>query len=149
MPYKPNQFGETERSRAYGYTWAAAASSPFSLAFVLMGADFWLYGALWGLSMGGILLAAIGDNSDEFYRSRANVGMRFVMGAMGLYLFVAWLMNIFDLAHSAGYALASGESAANTGLLGLFWTDALTLGAVLSVVYYAGYTFAVLREREG
>jgi membrane protein implicated in regulation of membrane protease activity len=84
--------------------------------------------------------------SDEFYRSRVNVGTRFVMGGIGLYLFAAWLMNIFDLAHSAGYVLASGESAADTGLVGLFWTDALTLASVLSVLFYAGYTFAVIRE---
>jgi hypothetical protein len=82
------------------------------------------------------------DSSDEFYRSRVNVGTRFVMGGIGLYLFAAWLMNIFDLAHSAGYVLASGESAADTGLVGLFWTDALTLASVLSVLFYAGYTFA-------
>jgi hypothetical protein len=149
MAYKPNQFGEEERSRAYGYTWIAAASSPFNLAFVLTGADFWLYGTLWGLTMGGMLLAAIGDSSDEFYRSRVNVGTRFVMGGIGLYLFAAWLMNIFDLAHSAGYVLASGESAADTGLVGLFWTDALTLASVLSVLFYAGYTFAVIREQRG
>jgi hypothetical protein len=146
MPYKPNQVGEEERSRAYPYMWFAAAASPLNLACVIHGVQFGIYGVIWGLTSGGLILAAFGYGADEFLRARLETAMRFVVGAIAIYLAAAWFFNIADLAHSAGYAPTGEESEVLDGIVGAFATDALFVSSVLAVIFYAGYVFAVVRQ---
>lgn len=146
MAYRPNQIDEHDRSRSYTYMWFAVASSPINLICVLYGVQFWVFGIVWGFTMGGLVLAAIGPSNDEFMQSRLEFAMRFVVGAVALYLALGFIINTGDIAHSAGYALAAEEAKEPTGLVGVFWTDALTLASVLSVIFYAGYVVAVWRE---
>jgi len=146
MPYKPNQVGETERSNSYRYMWGASAGSVVSFANAFLGYDNILFAIAWGFTIGGLLIAAIGTQADEFLRARLEVAMRFAVGALALYLFANWIVNIADVAHSAGYALSSEETLSSTGYFPQYWTDAQTLASFAALAFYAGYGFAVLRE---
>jgi len=146
MPYKPNQIGEEERSSAYKYIWPACVSSLVSFANAFMGYDNILVAIAWGFTIGGLGIAAYGANTDEFLRSRLEVAMRFAIGTLAVYLFANWLINVADIAHSAGYALTSEETPSGTPKFAQFWTDAQTLASFITVAFFAGYVFAVLRE---
>ncbi|MEM7688196.1 MAG: hypothetical protein AAF291_04170 [Pseudomonadota bacterium] len=147
MPYKPNQIDEEERSKLYNLMWVASAASALNLANAFLGADNIIVGLAWGFTMTGLFLAAFGSYADEFMRGRLEIAMRFAMGFLVLFLFANWIVNVADIAHSAGYALASEETQTGASQFIVFWTDAQTLTAFTAFVFYAGYGFAVVRER--
>lgn len=147
MPYKPNQIGEEERSSAYNAMWWSAASSVISLGNAFLGESGLVFALAWGFTIGGLILAAYGAQADEFLRGRLEIAMRFAMGTLAVYLFANWIVNVTDIAHSAGYALASEETPTGPTGFNLFWTDAQTLACVIAFAFYAGYAFAVIRER--
>ena len=149
MPYKPNQIGETERAKHFNLMWVASAASVLNFANAFIGADNIIAALTWGFTMTGLFLAAFGSYADEFMRSRLEIAMRFAMGLLVLYLFANWIVNIADIAHSAGYAMAAGEAPTGDRQFAQFWTDAQTIAASIALAFYAGYGFAVLRERGG
>ena len=146
MAYKPNQIGEEERAKHYNYMWVASAASVLNVANAFIGAQNIIFGIAWGFTMGGLFLAAFGSYADEFMRGRLEIAMRFAMGFLVTYLFANWIFNVFDIAHSAGYALGAEETPTGSPNVTRFITDAQTLAASTAVVFYAGYAFAVLRE---
>ena len=146
MPYKPNQIGEEERSNAYKYMWPACVSSLVNFANAFMGYENILFAIACGFTIGGLLLAAYGAQADEFLRARLEVAMRFAIGTLAVYLFANWLINVADIAHSAGYALTSAETPSGAPKFAQFWTDAQTLASLIAVAFYAGYAWAVVKE---
>ena len=147
MPYKPNQYGEVERSRMYPYMWAAAAASPVNLALAMWGFESGASGIIFGLTTGGLVGTVFRHNSDEFMQTRVIIGMRFVMGALLLCCVVAWTVGIFDLGRDTGHALASGAVTESQGGVHTFQVDALVVCSAFAVVFYVGYIAAVIKER--
>ena len=110
MAYKPNQIGEEERAKHYNLMWLASGASMLNFANAFIGADSIIVAFAWGFTMSGLFLAAFGSYADEFMRGRLEMAMRFAMGFLVIYLFANWIVNIADIAHSAGYALTAGEA---------------------------------------
>lgn len=146
MPYQPNQIGEEERAKHYNLMWLASAASVMNFANAFIGADGIIVAFAWSFTISGLFLAAFGSYADEFMRSRLEIAMRFAMGFLVIYLFANWIVNIADIAHSAGYALAAGETPTGSRRFTRFWTDAQTIASFIALSFYAGYAFAVLRE---
>lgn len=147
MPYKPNQIGEEERAKHYNLMWLASAASVMNFTNAFIGADSIIVAFAWAFTMAGLFLAAFGSYADEFMRARLEIAMRFAMGFLVIYLFANWIVNIADIAHSAGYALAAGEPPTGSTRFTRFWTDAQTVTSFIALAFYAGYGFAVLREK--
>ena len=149
MPYKPNQVSEEDRSQSYNTMWWAAGSSILSLGNAFFGESGLVFALAWGFTLSGLILAVYSAQTDEFLRGRLEIAMRFAIGALALYLFANWIVNVADIAHSAGYALTSEETQSGSPSFNMFWTDAQTLACAIAFSFYAGYAFAVLRERSG
>ncbi|MDJ0641954.1 MAG: hypothetical protein QNJ15_03975 [Erythrobacter sp.] len=149
MPYDPKAVTEEERSNAYRAIWIGVIGAPIHLANAFLGYDFLLFALAWGATMTGLVLASFSYTTDEYMRGRLETSMRFAIGALTLYLFAAWILNVADIAHSAGYALATSEAASTEAESAAFLTDAQTLASIIAAAFYVGYVYEWAKDRFG
>lgn len=150
MPYRPGAVDrETTREWYHKMIWFAAACSLVNLANAFIGSDGILFAWVMGGAVGGIVSAGFAYRADDYFRSLADVGLRWAGAFVGAYLMVAWLLDTLDIAYSAGYAGARELANAPGDRTAALLTDARTLAALAVAVFHAGYASAWLRDHLG
>lgn len=146
MPYVPNTPDTAQRGMVYTSIWVSAAASVITFANAFLGWSNFFLALAFGASVGGLIVAAMASNTDEFFQSRCHIGLRWLVAGLAVYLFVLFLLNIGDVAYSAGQRLSYPEGATQNTTTAQLLVDARVLGSGLALLFYAGYAVAVLRE---
>lgn len=147
MPYDPQAIDQSDRERSYYMVWAGAACSLLTFANAFLGWDNLLTALALGGAVGGLLIGVLAYRTDDYFRSMADVGLRWAVFVIAFYLLAAFLLEVMDIAYSAGAALSNPEGEPETRHFALFWTDARTLAAATAVAFHAGYAFAWAKNR--
>lgn len=149
MAYEPNAPDEKERSYHYSLIWLSACGTLFWVANIFIGMDNMLSAIFFGAMVGGPAMAAFPSRTDEYFRSLCNVAMRWMCGALAIYLCILFLVANGDLAYQAGYYLASGETGVRRSSALLATLDSRTLAIGLALAFHGGYTFAWAHDKIG
>lgn len=147
MPYNPYAPTEVERSYAYKVAWAGAAGSVISLALYLFGIDGIVKAWTLGAAVGGLLATAFNRRIDDYYISLCSTGERWVVVALGGYIFLGWIAWTIDLAVPAGLGLFALDPATLSGRAPSVLFDGMLAAHLLAVIYYAGYSYRWVRDR--
>ncbi|PKP98683.1 MAG: hypothetical protein CVT76_01905 [Alphaproteobacteria bacterium HGW-Alphaproteobacteria-15] len=99
-----------------------------------------------GGNVGVLLASTITGRTDDYFRSLCATGHRWVVFALSIYMLAAWLAQIADLSHAAGSALSTGSFNGSTSVPIALIFDAYLFAIILSLIFYAGYGFAWLRD---
>ena len=146
MPFDPLAPTETERSNAYKGIWIGALCAIVTLPLFLMGFDGVAAAIPFGGNVGVLLASTITGRTDDYFRSLCATGHRWVVFALSIYMLAAWLAQIADLSHAAGSALSTGSFNGSTSVPIALIFDAYLFAIILSLIFYAGYGFAWLRD---
>lgn len=147
MPYTPNTVDQHDRERQYLYIWFGAACSVITFANAFIGSDFFLFAWALGGAVGGLLAGILAHRTDDYFQSLAYTGLRWAAAAIAAYLLVAFMLDILDVAYSAGYALSNPDGEPEKTGYTLFLTDARTLASFAALAFHAGYAFAWAKDR--
>lgn len=147
MPYAPNTPNETDRSFVYHATWFGLAGSLITAANLFIGMDNMVSAISFGAMAGGPLSAALERRADEYYRSLANMGFRWMAVTLAAYLIALFIIANGDVASDLGFWFASGELPERASSTRLIATNGIVGATILSLAYYAGYTFAWARDQ--
>ena len=149
MPFDPQAPTEEDRSRAFTATWVGLAGSVLMIVGTIFGLDNIVFSLALGAAVGGLIIAAFQGHADDYFRSLSSVGTRWIAAALAIYLFVAFLIQLADVAYSAGFAASSGQEPESRYASWAYVFDGPLVAASLALVYHAGFAFAWLRDRLG
>lgn len=131
----PQPITQKQRTIAYGTMWLGAVGSLLLLASHLAGWHVGKSGPVLGIAAGGMLSVAWNYRMDDYFRSLCAKGQQFLTFFMGAYLLVLWA----DITlHDDGKA---------DGLFTAWMADGYMAAISASVVFYAGYAYAYIRDR--
>jgi hypothetical protein len=148
MPYRPYVQTESQRSYAFRYMWFGAACSVALLPIYLFGVRG-PYGLILGGAVGGLVASAITGRTDDYFRSLCAVGHRWVVVALGIYMFAGFTLYLSDVASPVGRGFLSADGQpVSVGGAALFF-DGHLAAIILAIVYHAGYGYQWLRDRIG
>jgi len=103
MSYKPNQFGEYERSWSYDMMWIGLPASILYVATQHVEALSFLAALAGGATAGTLIGLALQWSADEYVRGQIAFAANFALSFAGIVLFTQ-MVSIFD-----GFAPSSGD----------------------------------------
>lgn len=149
MPFDPQAPTEADRSRAFTATWFGLAGSVVITVGAALGWDNIIFSLALGAAIGGLIIAAFRGHSDDYFRSLASVGTRWMAAALAIYLFGAFLIQLADVAYGVGFSASSGQEPNPRYATWAYFFDGPIVAAILCLSYHIGFAFAWMRDRYG
>ena len=102
----------------------------------------------YGVMIGGLINGAMSYKSDDYFRAQCFVGMTWSIALVALYLCALLLLALSDIAFVAGYRMTSGGETERIPMSAAgYANDATLLAMLVSLAFYSGFAFAMLRDR--
>ena len=148
MPYDPHAPTPESRNLQFAVMWVGLIMMVLCLGHYLCDPDLRWTTLGYGIMIGGLINGALSYRSDDYFRAQCFVGMSWSIGLVAVYLFFLLILSVSDIAVVAGYRMTShGETERFPMSAAGFANDATLLSMLVSLAFYLGFAFAMLRDR--
>ncbi|MEL7706833.1 hypothetical protein AAG593_08035 [Citromicrobium bathyomarinum] len=148
VPYDPNALTAEGRSFQFTIMWLGLVTTIACLIQYFLFPDLLWLNIGYGIMMGALGNAVFSYGSDDYFRAQCYVGMSWSIAVLALYLLVLTILRVSDIAFVSGYrAVADGEVERIPMTAAGYANDASLLAMLLALAFYAGFAFAMLRDR--
>ena len=148
MPYDPHAPTAESRNLQFVIMWLGWIMTVLCLLQYLFMPELRWMAFGYGIMIGGLINAGLSFGSDSYFRSQCFVGMSWSLLLVAIYLFVLLILAVSDIAFVAGYRMTSdGETERIPMTAAGYANDATLLAILVSLAFYSGFGFAMLRDR--
>lgn len=145
MPFNQNAPDGEETTNALRIAWIGLAANCALLASYTMNMGEAFTAPALGITGAFIFVLLMSNRLDDYFNSLRNVGLRWGMVVIGLYLFAGALVYVYLGGHALGSFAASGDlHGIERGRLD-FFSDGYLLAILAGLAFHAGFAFARLR----
>lgn len=150
MAYAPLAPTMKERDRWYLGVAIGGGSALATLVLRFVDLDPKLWGFFCLFTAANAVGFVVSNRADEHFSSLRDVGCRWASAAVALWMVVVGFIGMTSLARQFGHLLGSNGSSAGEPLAAPpVLADAMLLGSLAMVAFYAGFLVAYVRCRKG